>query len=481
MTTRLKPPAIIPWLIVAIALGVLSQALFSGNQTYLYMGLAMIAVGVGALLLMTTWPASAILLIIIAALLTRYRWDAGPVSIRAEQTVAVLLAAIGGLRLVVGMGRIRFPKPLWFLTGWWLVGVIASLVGPAPQAGIQNSLRLAIVILTLVLIVNLVDGRERWLWAVRIFLIAGVLEALFGITARVVYEFGWNIGVQVGWNFPEPIPYGTFEEGNLFGSHVASWAIVLLAVIMRVPGARRRPVFWAGLAILLAALILSLSRGAWLTFALGASLLWILQTPSSGKRLFRLLLLALALPALATLIVGTAFLLPEHSAFAIRIKTFLDLGNDYTFSARLSDWSLAVQDWLHKPIIGSGPGSFAVLHGNIRYHPAWIGNLSLRLLQETGVLGAILFLSYLISLFASSLRALRRPLAELNRGLMVGLLVSYAALIGFAYQSTDGSWLTASWIHAGLIIAGVRALSVVANQPPNTNALPELSPAPTSL
>jgi hypothetical protein len=47
----------------------------------------------------------------------------------------------------------------------------------------------------------------------------------------------------------------------------------------------------------------------------------------------------------------------------------------------------------------------------------------------------------------------------MDRGILLGLIISYGVLLGLAYQSTDGIWLAASWVHAGLIAAGTRVLT----------------------
>jgi len=410
------------------------------------------------------WPFSGVVLLIVAALLTRFRFDLGPITVRPEHLAAVMVATMGFAQLAIERRALRMPAAAWFALLWWGVNLFSGLIfDPDPHMGLQNALRIFLLALTFILLVNLIPDRKWWRRAVAVFLAAGVLEAAFGIFARGVYPFGVNLGVQVSWNFTEPIPYGTFEEGNLFGSHTASWAIILLMVIFaaeRVHDSRKRQLLrMAGLGIVLMALLLSLSRAAWIMFLAGATLVVIFEYRNAWAQANRFILALVAVPLLVFGLLSIAPYLPASLPFVNRLQSFLNLGFDATFSARLSDWSMALQDWRQHLWTGWGPGSFFAIHGMLRAHPAWISNLSVRLLQETGVIGMIAFVGFVATLLLPAIKTVRGKIDLLDRGVLLGLIISYAVLLGLAYQSTDGIWLTASWVHAGLIAAGTRVLS----------------------
>ncbi len=415
-------------------------------------------------LLLVGWPFSGVALLIMAALVTRYRIDIGPVTVRPEHIAAVLVAGIGFLQIGLERRSMRMPAAVWFAAAWWGMNLLSgALFSPDRMMGLQNALRIALSPLTFFLVINLIPNKRSWQRAVTFFLAAGVLEAAFGIVARAVYPFGVNLGVQVAWNFTEPVPYGTFEEGNLFGSHAASWAIALLMIILaaeRVGDARKRQLIrFGGFAILVVAVLLSMSRAAWIMFLVGATVVLIFEKNSLWSQVNRFLLAAIALPLLIFFILSITPYLPPSLPFVNRLQSFLNLSYDPTFSARLSDWSLALQDWKERPWTGWGPGSFYAIHGLLRARPAWISNLSVRLLQETGVVGWLLFGGFFTTLILPGIKAARQQQELMTRGILLALIISYAMLVGLAYQSTDGIWLTASWVHAGLIAAGAHMLS----------------------
>ncbi len=460
---RFHPPPSM-WPILALGLGVLAGLipLLAGGS--LLWGGALLLGGVGLAGLAAGWPLSGVALLIVAALFTRFRYDIGPVSVRPEHLAALAVAGLGLTQMAIHRARLRFPLPVGLALGWWGVNLISALFfSPVLLNGVQNALRIGLLILTLFLVANLIPNRRAWWMAITLFLAAGVAEAAFGILARVLYPFGFNLGVQVSWNFTEPIPYGTFEEGNLFGSHIASWATLLLMLLLTA-GSLRRPtlrqgLLLAGLGVLLLGLFLSLSRAAWLTFAAGAALIWVFHRGAAWHAANRLALLLAAGPFLIFTLLGLAPFLPSSWPFVDRLQSFLSLSSDPTFAARLNDWALAWNDWLQRPLTGWGPGSFADLHGLIRANPAWISNLGLRLLQETGIIGLLLFGGYLFTLILPALKRSRRLPLLPDGAALFGLTLAYLLLIGLAYQSTDGIWLAASWVHAGLILAGVRVLT----------------------
>lgn len=75
----------------------------------------------------------------------------------------------------------------------------------------------------------------------------------------------------------------------------------------------------------------------------------------------------------------------------------------------------------------------------------------MRLLQETGIIGVITFVGFLFTLTLPAIKTSAMLTESLDRAALLGLIIGYLVLLGIAYQSTDGIWLAASWVHAGLI------------------------------
>jgi O-antigen ligase len=418
---------------------------------------------IASLVLLMGWPVSAVALLSGAALLTHYRLEVGAFSVRAEHVAALLVALLGAWQLVRWRRRLVITTPGVFILGWLAVNLVATLANaPDPSESQRHTLRLFLVALNFFLVVNLLQKPQQWRRAYRWFLGLGVAEAAFGLLALAAYPSGVNLGVQVMPNLPYPVPYGSFEEGNLFGSHSGAWLLALLFLYL---GGRpeprrarvRRVVLAIGIGILSLAVLLSLSRGAWLGFLAGLLLVYIYYGRSRVGQMRRLTHVLIAGPVVAAVLILALLFLPDAVPLIGRVRSFARLDQDATFQGRLEDISRALHDWSEHPLLGWGPGTYVQLHGIVRGSPAWLSNIILRTLQETGVVGLLFFGGYVVTVLVGAVRTSRVAVGPDDRAMLLGLAVGCCALL-VSYQATDGTWLAAPWVHTGLLMAGIRAL-----------------------
>jgi O-antigen ligase len=179
-----------------------------------------------------------------------------------------------------------------------------------------------------------------------------------------------------------------------------------------------------------------------------------------------LLKVGVALPVLLGTLIGVLQILPapgesqvaRTSAAAVavsdRLSTFTRLNSDFTVNTRVQDARWAVNDWLESPLLGRGTGSFKQIHGTRVGTEAWISNLVLHTLVDTGLVGLVIQLS----LFGLVVwRAWQAASATRDPGLAIGLKAMTLGLlvIAIAYQVTDGTWLAVFWVHLGLVVNGI--------------------------
>ncbi|HEY1539749.1 MAG TPA: O-antigen ligase family protein [Solirubrobacteraceae bacterium] len=110
-------------------------------------------------------------------------------------------------------------------------------------------------------------------------------------------------------------------------------------------------------------------------------------------------------------------------------------------------WSVALHDWEHRPFGGMGAGNFAVVYSRERKgleEPVDPHSLPVRVLSQTGIVGAALFLGFLIGAGAAISRVRRHP-DVLRRA------VAAAALVAFTYWFVHSS---ADWLFAIPGVAG---------------------------
>ncbi len=427
-------------------------------------------------LLWTDWPRLPFVLLWGSALLTRLRFDAGPVTIRPAHLVLLGLLPLLLLRLYRHRRSFQITVPGFFAIAWWLFLVAGAFFNAPNYADtLRHQIRMGLMVATYLLTVNLIREEREWQQAWRAFLLLAALEASFGLFARVIYP-NLSFGVQVASSWPVPVPYGTLEEGNIFGSSNAAWSIFFLtmltsplsstkaAYLLQSEGESRwaswRAWLWLqrwwllGALLTTLALLFSLSRAAWVAFVVVFPLLWLLVPADRQARQRRLWWAATAIIVLALPVWAAWRFLPADWPLLSRLHTLSNMATDPTFSGRIHDWTYAYTDWKARPLIGWGPGTFVQIHGQLRGSSAWIANLTVRAAQESGILGLIAVTGFALSLLGSAAWRLRRIPLSIRQPLL-GLALSFVVLL-IAYQSTDGSWLALPWIHAALLYCGTQ-------------------------
>lgn len=203
---------------------------------------------------------------------------------------------------------------------------------------------------------------------------------------------------------------GTFGHYNGFAAYLS----VLLFVIIGFLGHVKR--FWQKLPLFLvfllvsANVILTLSRGAWVSLLITCLFLLIFSGNKKNALFFLLFLVGF------TCVIFSAPLIRE------RFLTIVEKGGD---ADRLRVWKSALVMFRESPLLGKGIGSFGQLVGN--YHryivPQYTHNCYLQILAETGLLGFVSFIWFLGEIVHKGFRKLKQKHDSLFFGLFFGLLV----------------------------------------------------------
>ena len=441
-------------------------------MTLVWIGVGLLIIAGGlTLVLWHRWPTLAILLLLLGVYTNRYRWEVGPVSIRLEQVLVLLLGGLVLLRWAVRGERVRFPLPGGYALGWWLaLAFSTALYAPEPLGIVRHVIRLGLMVGIYFVTVNLLSHTRHWYTLVRGLFFLGVVEAGWGLLARVVYtwDFGTvavagyelqsplNLGIQVTTSLPVPVPYGTLEEGNIFGSTMGALLMLSSALWLQpIAGISRG---WATLGVALTGLawLLSLARGAWLGVLLVLPVFWVLAPRTSAQRLSHAGLLLVIAPVILAVFSFLVVVLPPTSPVIARLQTFTQLNADPTFNLRMERWQDAWNDILLRPFIGWGPGTFEYLHGIQRFAQAWLDSLTIKVLQETGLFGLIFFFAFWATVVGESLHALLTARADVYRGGLLGLTIG-AMVLFLAYHATDATWLGFMWVWLGALTAHPRS------------------------
>ncbi|MFN2590259.1 MAG: O-antigen ligase family protein [Actinomycetota bacterium] len=348
--------------------------------------------------------------------------------------------------------RLRWGKPEWFLVAFALIQpFITFRKAPAFSQSLGALGLTALGILAYLAVYAAVCTPRRFLSAARIFLWLILLNAVYGILAELSHlALGTRIGVSTQSAYGSGV-YGLSFEHDIFASTCAVGAIAFY-VLWR----ERNPIMshrLSGVAFWLcgAASLLGLARGAWRGF--GLVFLAMMVLPRGGARRVRgLERVGTTVILLSIVVLGGMYVLSSQSSTfeAIQQKAE-DLINVETGTgqARLQETAVALTDWRTSKLFGLGTGTYNQRHPQ-KEKTNYIGNIYLRALYETGLVGAFLLIAFLALVFwpNRSLLYASGDVPAVARALSYG-----GAVVTVAYAATDATLFIWPWIMFGLIRA----------------------------
>jgi len=249
---------------------------------------------------------------------------------------------------------------------------------------------------------------------------------------------------------------GGFKDPNVFGPFLI-WPVLI--VIERMLTRRIAFTDLAISGIILFALLLSFSRGAWFHFAVSAAVMiaLALMTASTQRARMRIFsLTAIAVAALAGLLVVALSFEAIGSMFTQRAQLiqYYDVGDGGRF--KLQELALAA---LLKFPNGMGPFEFATVYG-LQQHNVY--------LQAFLVYGWIGGLSYLMLLFATCWVALRTVFVRTPW--QPYLITSFATFVG---EMAEGLVIdTDHWRHFFLLLGAIWGLAAATRNHVRLNSMP---------
>lgn len=429
-----------------------------------FLTLALLLLLILAIVILFLWPLGATALLLLATLVDRYGYELAGRTVKAEHVIIVALWGLLFLRqLLKRKSRFYFSLTTLFALGWLGSNFLSSYISPAPSAtGTNDLIRLTLMVGIFLILPNLIRSEVHLRYIFGLFLIFGVVQSIFGLLALALYYVtGTNLGVGYPSSYPGPAPTGTLNAANIFGSYTMSVCLVFLVLLLVPPRQAPFPRRWvlAGFWTTLLAMVLSLTRGAWLGFAATAALFFIMRRGFDRLWLKRLFLVCIIIGAALLSLLAVVYFLPKHIALIDRLASFARLGSERTVVGRVAKYESAISTWQDRPLLGWGTGGMARAFGRERKVLAWVGNLEIHLLVDTGVVGLLLFALFVGTMALGAVSALRRAQGTPLRATLLSLSVGFAGLL-VAYQSTEGTWLGLFWAHAGLIAAATHVINM---------------------
>ncbi len=310
--------------------------------------------------------------------------------------------------------------------------------------------------------------------ALGVIFLAGLAQAAIGI-----YQFLFRVGPEGFSLFGRFMrAYGTFEQPNPFAGYLGliipvalGTALTLLLLRGRPSPARR---VWdlavaalavGALAAMLAALLMSWSRGAWL--GVGAAMVVTIVVQS--RRAFLVSLIA-AFILTFLILLSSINVIPQVIA-----ERFSGIGDyfgvfdvrgvrvddaNYAIVERMAHWQAAAEMFVEHPILGVGIGNYEVIYPAYAL-PRWsdpLGhahNYYLNVAAETGLVGLTAYLALWGAALWQAWRALR-GLQGASRSIAAGLLGMMVALS--VHNAFDNLFVHGMAVQVGLGLGLIAAL-----------------------
>jgi hypothetical protein len=389
-------------------------------------------------------------LLIVTSTVDHFTFAVGPLALRPEQVAAfVALTALAATRLRErDVSWLRPSLSELLLIAWLLVGIVSSLLASPDK-------RLSAKILALIAICSLgfflprrllagagSAGRLQvvTLWLLLVF----ASESAYGSLAYLLHVFGPTIGLTPNPASGHLSAYGTLWEQNVFGSFAGAGAVAWVYL-----GPSR--VRWAALGIAACAggLFDSLTRAAWLA----AGVVGALGIVVAGLRR-RIDLRQTVIGGLGGLVVVVATLVVDRLGhYNLRLapgsaggpgNLITSILNLVDLAGRANQIGPVWTDISGHLVIGRGIASYEALHviGGVPQH---VASLPLLVLNDTGIIGLLLFGGFVL---AVTVRAwsMRTNLLVLGFG-QVAIVV---ALTNLATETTE---LMIDWLLIGILMA----------------------------
>jgi O-Antigen ligase len=374
---------------------------------------------------------------------------------------------------------------IWFITSkrgvrldgldYWVIAFVvlnffsSAFGSSAPASTLRWALQNSLAVLGYFLIRGLVRDLKTLRKAFGILLGVGLLESLYGIFCYGSHQaFGTSLGVEVGqYLFDVAAPYGSLYEPNLFGAYTACCAILFLALYL-FDG--HHP--WHLIASLIGSLatVLSFSRSALLALVIVICyVIWKDRRARRNEHQSKVVVFILAF----ALFLIVAFS-PVGAILQERFSNLYYEGlTEETTISRVIILQQALQDIPGHLLIGSGTASFNLSFDWAQYVPewgggdtkTWIGNASVRILHDTGVLGLGAFFGFFVATWLK-IRKVRKKLSR-PVGLLIGLLAG-TIVYAISFESTDGTILAFSWVHLGFLASAAILLN---DHPPDQGSV----------
>ncbi|MHB9096189.1 MAG: O-antigen ligase family protein [Eubacteriales bacterium] len=358
------------------------------------------------------------------------------------------------------IGRVPLIIPLVIFFTVSMISLSKTVVTEGVNTiGLNNLQEIGYLVFAIVFywaVVNFVDNRQKLVLSIQVFIAAATTASMYGLVRMFLYMLGSRYGEAYNWTVPRLA--ATAGEPQVFGSFIITILPLAVAVVLFKITALKTGWNYLAVPVLLLALIMTYSAGAWAGFGLAVGFLavWL---PYYNFRQAAAVFLIFA-------VVGFSIVLIDKTIYPNYLEAFNSITykitgkvppadkfqnkDTYEVLRENSNLTPASKDakymeslrskversWFRaalwkmfksSPVLGIGPGNFAQFYD--RFQPVGSEKLSyipkphnqyMEILAETGLVGSLSFGALIICLVGYLYRAWCRGTKE-DRKLLVAM------------------------------------------------------------
>lgn len=378
----------------------------------------------------------------------------------------------------------RWPTNLIYVTLAIFIIATGFTIFQASSIGFWLSewLKWVIVLITTLFVVDIARG-GNWTIILYLLILSGSTHAIVGI----YIFFGGSGADHLLINNTYFRAFGTFGQPNPFGGFMGIMLPIALSLLLtrlnflyssikQISQSRIRLMLInlpfilcliVAISLLFLGLIMSWSRGAWLSAVVSISVMALLIPRSTWVRVFIIagcviLPITLSYFNLIPKSIVTRISSSTSEFFAIDDVRGVDITTDnYAVVERLAHWQAAVNMATVNPWLGVGFGNYPVVYDEYRLinwsEPlGHAHNYYLNILAEGGIITALTYLLVFFSIIWTALRTLRYA-GFTYRLLTIGLLASVIYILSHSFL--DNLYVNNIFLHLGALLGVLIVLS----------------------
>lgn len=393
------------------------------------------------------------LIISVVVTLNNYEFLVGDYHFSPERLLAAPLFLILMLLLFYFRWPLLISKPMVILAVWLVVALCSSILSSVSGWSIKMYASLILAssfyFMMIQLKVNIKAVFSSKIYLLLLFFMGPLLSLvyLYAISGSYMPDFvvHWLQEGSGGTRLR-----ATIYESNLFAVYLCFSILSLIAL-----NRKYKLWWWLLLLGLNLSMVFSFSRVPWLSYIISLVVYFTLINPHKFNLKKIVYFFVVFLMVVLLISVSAYAIYKNYGEYEI-------IGRTHSLSTRLIMWELASTSIFENPILGNGVFSFSEINayapslvGSDTYRSAWISNIFLLILHDTGIIGFSLFFTFVFIVIYDGWKSVR--FALINKifepyVLRLGAcFVSFSISLILSGQTIPAHSLGFFWVGFGLV------------------------------